>query len=147
MLRGGGGRDRFAESTEEKPTCIAPEGIAYRLARELALPKLSVEVAALFVGDAASASEALHHTTSHQHMHEINILFTRFSIEQGSSPKDQVHTIPSRSPGAKQAVPTLIGVDVSQTTRQCRICSRTTAEKGGHMYSSRSCTPVCQQAI
>ena len=44
------------------PTCDAPKGLAYRLARELALPKVSAEGPALLVGEAASASKALHHT-------------------------------------------------------------------------------------
>ncbi len=73
----------FEEKREEEPTCVALVGFAYRLARELALPKSPVdEGPALLVGEAASASKALHHTTSHQHIHEMNIFFMHFCIRQ-----------------------------------------------------------------
>jgi len=94
---GVGERWGFEEKREAKPTCVTPVGFAYRLARELALPKVSAEGPALLVGDATSASKALHHTTSHRHMHELNIFCIHFRIEQLSSPIILVRTIPSGS--------------------------------------------------
>jgi len=105
----------FEEKREESHTLVAPAGFAYRLARELALPMLSADGPALFVGDADSASKALHHITSHRHMRKMNILFVRFFFEQLSSPSAQVRTVQTGSLCKVlfwQAVPTLSGVHV-----------------------------------